>query len=236
MKLRHVHRLLAALLLGSLNVGLPTAARAQTVMVSNITEASYLEMGTFYTTDGQGESFNAQQFTTGPNASYFNSLTLHMDPLSYNWGPGAFNVKLYTGNLSTGPSGTLIATLSGPLAPTNGYFDYTSSGPVLLDANTTYSFVTGTRRDVGNYVGFMTTQSAAETSAHGWSISDDIWLNQGSGWRYNNTSPARFTINGSAIPEPSTYAMLAGLGALGLAAYRRRRTVARLSIHPILPT
>ena len=35
-----------------------------------------------------------------------------------------------------------------------------------------------------------------------------------------------FTIDSvtvSAIPEPSTYAMLAGLGALGLAAWRRRQ-------------
>lgn len=31
------------------------------------------------------------------------------------------------------------------------------------------------------------------------------------------------SINGSAIPEPSTYAALAGLGALGLAVIRRRR-------------
>ena len=35
--------------------------------------------------------------------------------------------------------------------------------------------------------------------------------------------PASWTISGTSVPEPSTYAALAALGALGFAASRRRR-------------
>ena len=36
---------------------------------------------------------------------------------------------------------------------------------------------------------------------------------------------AAFAVTATAIPEPATYAMLAGLAALGLAAWRRRKKI-----------
>jgi hypothetical protein len=41
-----------------------------------------------------------------------------------------------------------------------------------------------------------------------------------------NNRDIAFTASGFAVPEPSTYAALAGMGALGFAAYRRRRALA----------
>ena len=46
----------------------------------------------------------------------------------------------------------------------------------------------------------------------------------------NTGTMTSFSVSGTAVPEPSTYAALFGVGALGFAAYRRRRTQLRREV------
>ncbi len=116
---------------------------------------------------------------------------------------------------------TLAATAGNPftlrlvsLLPDN------SAGQVInfnAAQNSTYTLATTT----GGILGFDTFGYQIETSAFANSLAGGTWsLALANG---NRDLALHFTA-ASAIPEPSTYAALAGLAALALAAWRRRRT------------
>jgi len=118
--------------------------------------------------------------------------------------------------------GTPSAITSGPglLATSSTYSagSYDFGGGVVLNPNTYYWVYTSTAQQVG-----LTISNAyADGSYYSASGSGvNFVMNVGG-------TDAAFAVTASAIPEPSTYAMLAGLAALGLAAWRRRaQTAAR---------
>jgi hypothetical protein len=107
-----------------------------------------------------------------------------------------------------------ITSGAGLLATSSTYStgSYSFGGGVVLAPNTYYWVYTSTAQQVGLTIGNTYTDGFYYSSA-------------GSGVNYTMNvggTDAAFAVTASAIPEPSTYAALAGLGALGLAAWRRR--------------
>ncbi len=202
---------------------LTTQGVAQTVMVSNLTETSNGTVPVSYRPpdfeDSASRYSAAASFTTGTAATSLANVTINL-----GGGSGSdFSVSLYS-NTNNNP-GSLLATLSGPTAPTtSGHFVYTPTSLLALAANTTYWWVASVPVSSSTIsFNIRSTASTAETSSTGWTIGD-TWRQQPISGAYNSaTGPLMFSVAASAIPEPSTYAALAGLVALGFAVYRRKR-------------
>lgn len=166
----------------------------------------------------------AGAFTTGATTSLLGNVTLALGNAS--GATSVFTVALYSSNL--GLPGTLIETLSGPASPQPvGNYSFTSGGSTTLNPNTTYFWVgTLASPSSSDRRRPLFALSTNETSSDGWAITDFYYVKGSSGtWNATAGNPLMFSVSAtSAIPEPSTYAALAGVAALGLAAYRRRRT------------
>jgi hypothetical protein len=109
---------------------------------------------------------------------------------------------------------TDLAAGSGLLAVSNTYLSgaYNFSSPVHLEFNTQYWVYSGSQQQVGR----TSTNLAGEAFYYAVNNSTNFAISGG------GTSDATYLITATAIPEPSTYAMMAGVAALGLAAWRRR--------------
>ena len=105
----------------------------------------------------------------------------------------------------------------------HGPADQTNTGSVVFALNANgYDLATGASnggitgsRDVSGF-------TPANLLAGNWYINIHTGLNAGGEIRGN-------LVQASAVPEPSTYAFIAGLGALGLVSTRRRRTATVIS-------
>jgi hypothetical protein len=202
---------------GLLLVGAMLASNALTSTALAQTMVSNLDATVNGTSNTASNQTLANSFTTGASATNLSSVTLFM---ANNTGGSGFAVNLYSDG--SGAPGSALESLSGPGAPsTNGNYNYTSAG-TLLNANSTYWIVATSSVD---HFGWGQTSSTTETSSSGWTIGD-VGLastNGGASWITNTSNVQMFSVSTTAIPEPGTYAALAGVVALGFAAWRRRR-------------
>lgn len=196
---------------------------AQVTLVSNLGQA--VEDFRFVGGEGANAITLGMSFTTGSSAATIEKLTLSFSAPSGN--PSGLVLDLYDSfAVGVGPSGH-VATFSGS-DPTNaGNFDFV--GVATLDAHTTYYLIASVPGgSSGDYFSWNRTTSPAEDGGGltGWTIGDTLIANnQSFTWSEQVTgslSPLMFSVQGSAVPEPSTYAVCAGLAALGLAFCGRR--------------
>lgn len=193
-----------------------STTQAQTVVeISNLAQAN----GGAITVNNTGTALLAQSFTTGSTATKLDFITPRFDTNLAT----AFTLSLYS-NSTTNP-GTLIETLTGTATPNSATTYNFTSGGTILAANTTYWWVASAATSTNQaYISF--TNSASFTSPDGWTLGViRSTTNSGTTWNdFNTGQELRFSVNASAVPEPSTYAALAGAAALGLAVWRRRRS------------
>jgi hypothetical protein len=194
---------------------LTATAAAQTTFVSSLALSS-----TGSVTRGANQNVG-ERFVTDNSAATF---TLNSVSLALNFASGMddFTVRLMTDSGSNTP-GTLLGTLSGPVSPSGtSTFLYTASG-LTLNANTSYWVTMGFTSGAGSYTVPLTNTLAGATGP--WTLNGNVsdfsgsWIAGGMGGANN----LLLSVQASAIPEPSTYALLFGAGVLGLAAWRRRR-------------
>lgn len=212
-----LHLPFAGLLLAWL---LPLVAHAQSSLVFDTTG---LPNGYYHLISSPGE-LAAQRFTTAASGP----LTLELVSLSLTNTSGAWTPLVHiVADESGTPGTTLLGTLSSDsgVLPNGSSGMFSFSGSVSLAASTSY-WVTFDANDAaqvyvsyqnGSSGGVGTWLTTADYDSAGYF--DGIWYGAGS-----LGDPMSMTIyaTASAIPEPSTYAALAGLGSLGLALWRRR--------------
>ena len=220
-----------ALLASGVLLMLGTSAQAQ-IAVSNLGQSAPAGVGAIGRVGGGENHRRAFSFTTGSSATSFDFTSITM-AFSAAQGSPSLSVGLYSAFSvgSVGGSGLLTSlTLSSgnPYAAGNAVF----SGTATLAASTTYfvQFDAGAP-SAGNSFFFPAASSTSEDGGGlaGWSIGDTgyhAFPNAGSDWAVSS-DVGRFSVQAtetaSAIPEPSTYAAMAGAAALGLAAWRRRQ-------------
>lgn len=197
--------------------------RADTLYLSNLSE----------TTDGS-ESIRqlsngvwvAQSFQTGNNT---NGYTLESVSLSMSEGSESdvpLKLSLYSANRSNNEIGELkyVFTSTDPYDHTAGIKLWDAPDAAILGSNARYWLILESDTETGSYY-WDYTSSLSATSLQNWLIPSTLTYatESGSGWDYNDGRPQKFSVNASAVPEP-TVAMLVGFGTLaGLMLQGRRR-------------
>lgn len=180
-------------------------------------------------TQGGGESYRrAFSFTTGNNPGGYDFSSITFAFTSGSGSPNPLTVDLFSAfdpNTVAGGSGllgSLSLTAGNPSVSGNAVF----SGSLTLAAVSDYYFIlsAGAAVSPGNNYTIALPSTTAEDAGglSGWLIGDGGFVaTPTSTW--TASSLGSFSVQASAVPEPSTGAMLAGLAALGLTMARRRR-------------
>ncbi len=204
-----------------------TAAHAQSVLVSNLSEASSGtdNILTRYARPTQFSNIGyADSFTVGAGSYSLTSISITFGSVSGT--APAFGLYSDTG----GHPGSLLAVLTPSGAISTGVDIFTPSTPITLLANTTYWWAgkEAVPASTVNYY-FPVTTSASTVGAAGWSIGglEENGSSYGSAGSYGQpvSSRAQFSVAGNeltAVPEPGSTALMVGAAALGFAAWRRR--------------
>ncbi|HEY9248625.1 MAG TPA: PEP-CTERM sorting domain-containing protein [Rariglobus sp.] len=186
---------------GNLAEGANGASVTSTVTLSGGTldmTRGNIAVDTFTFTGGTLKNVASFSAGTSGGLNVQNASTLAYDV------DASFASTVLTGTLTLGASANLRLTLADDFAPT---------GSLLLVVNDDTDSIVGTFATI-NGVAFGAGNTFTLTNSLG---SYDFTLS------YAGGSGNDLVAVLSTIPEPSTYAMLAGLGVLGLAAVRRRR-------------
>lgn len=222
-----------------LAVASPASAQS-VVMVSSLseTESGAQPVNQVFQPSAYATTF-AQSFTTGGAAVYLDSITLKMtdnNPQSTGSFGYGFSVTLHEADLADAivVPGEFLTQLVGSDSPLeSGPYHYAAPGQIVLAANTTYFWLAWVQPDgLDNEAQFnvATTASTAEASDWGWTVGESAMIyvgtEDGEGEWAGIGAAALFSVNATAIPEPSTAGVLAGLMVLGTAAGRRRARTA----------
>lgn len=203
----------------SLAVGLLGVAQvgAQTVIVDTTTQPPDVA-------DGSPDSvydtrWLANKFTTDSSTYNLAGVTLTLSTAVDT--SSSFQVEIYSD--SAGTPNASLAVLSGNSTPSSPA-TYTPLATLQLNANSSYWVVAKVLSPTGEYTWHFAGPSGASFtgvgSLGGFSASTDA----GASWSGEDANfPALFSVTGNAtVPEPSSYAAIFGVAALGYGAFSRR--------------
>jgi hypothetical protein len=162
----------------------------------------------------------ASSFTTGSGPGWtLNSATFTIDSFEVN----DLSAYIYDDNL--GIPGTVQATVMLADVPALGInnvtFDFSASG-LTLNPNTSYWLAIEQTTGASAESSWARPDSTYSTTGlPGWTIGGELRVNANPNWEPITPHPGLFSIEVTAIPEPSSSVALLALG--GLALLRRRR-------------
>lgn len=168
-------------------------------------------------------AWKAQQFTTDAQAYALDQITLMLQSSSNANTTSPLEVSIFSD--SSGEPGVQLVSLTGNLTPstplnTRTAFSYTPTAPLNLTANTSYHILLRSSGS-GFYNWGLPFNGTVNVTGPGTASANRESSNDSGGSWTQNATPFFFSVEGTAVPEPSS-ALLVGLSSLVLLIRRKR--------------
>ncbi len=166
-------------------------------------------------------------FTMGNSSYEITSVVLRLIDVGNDLSTDLPQIAIWTSNGNT-PVALVGSTFTNPVSYTPGSaanYTFTPAATLTLDANQSYFLVVRGNNAAATFSWLNGSPTVSPSGIAGLAIGRFGNTTAVTNWSSASSNFNWFEINGtaSAVPEPSTYALAAGLGAAGLAAWRRRR-------------
>jgi hypothetical protein len=200
-------------------LGLLTSSVQAQVVISNLPNT--VTGGSFVT----ATEWKAMLFTTGSLPTQLSSIALGLNPITS--APVTQHVSISIYSVSYATPATLLATTgltAVAMSATGGVYTFDSLPDLTFSASTSYALAISSD---ATGIKWGRNANVSPTTSDGFAYSNFLGTNDiGASWGTVTSSDNAFSITVCAVPEPSSYALLAGLTMLGMVATRRRRPVA----------